>query len=182
MTLILSKLNPLIVVILSILGIALVVSLPLSTILMWLFTALHLSALSHNLVLITTIEDYIKATAIFIILMIMLFHLYQNYKRHVNRFLKKHFLIIKGFGILYVAILAIVPVLKSSLQQYGQLSPYHHLFIYLTIVIVFFCVFISSFDENIMGKQFRLSEIFVCLFLCMMGLALFFFLMGTSSS
>lgn len=138
--------------------------------------ALHLFG-ERYLELPSLVMDYIKATVIFIALMTLLFSFYQSYRRHINTFLKKHFLVIKGFGILYVAILAIVPVLKNALVQYGQLSPYHHVFIYLVIIIIFFCIFISSFDENIMGKEFHISELFVCSFLCIMGLALFFCLM-----
>jgi len=158
---------------LALVCIAVTVFLPISA----LVSKLNLAKLTANQALIYTIEDYIKATLIFIIAIWALFHLYKNHKNSINLFLKKHFLIIKGFGILYVAILAIVPVIKSSLMVYGQLTPYHHILIYLIVIIVFFCVFISSFDENIMDKQFRVSEICVCFFLCVMGLVLFFCLM-----
>ncbi|WP_392564020.1 hypothetical protein RHO13_12695 [Orbus wheelerorum] len=165
------------VIILAAICIALTFFLPIST----LVFKLNISELNASQTLIYRIEDYVKATLIFIIAILALFYLYKNHRSHINTFLKKHFLIIKGFGILYVAILAIVPVLKSSLMAYGSLTPYHHILIYLIVVIVFFCVFISSFDENIMDKQFRFSEIFVCFFLCIMGLVLFFCLMQSPS-
>ncbi|WP_392562409.1 hypothetical protein RHO12_02705 [Orbus sturtevantii] len=173
MKLIMSNLKTHKVMILAVICIVLISLLPISS----LALKLNITKLTASQTLIYTIEDYIKATLIFIIAVWALFHFYKNNKSHINNFLKKHFLIIKGFGILYVAILAIVPVLKSSLAVYGQLSPYHHILIYLVVVIVFFCVFISSFDENIMQKQFRFAEISVCFFLCILGLALFFFLM-----
>lgn len=175
----LQHLTTLTTILLALFGIFLTITLPISKMVRTLFALINQHNLSNNSALISAIEDYTKSTIIFIIFMWMFFYLYKNYKTYINSFLKKHFLIIKGFGILYVAILAIVPVLKTSLNSYVQLTPYHHIFIYLVIIIVFFCVFISSFDENIMSKQFRIAEILVCLFLCMMGLGLFFFLMSS---
>lgn len=167
------------VIIITILGVLMTLYLPISAVVQQIFGSISSSYLASHRSFIIAIEDYTKSTLIFVILIWMFFHLYKNYKTHINTFLKKHFLIIKGFGILYVAILAIVPVLKSSLNAYVQMSPYHHIFIFLVIIIVFFCVFISSFEEDVMNKQFRITELFVCFFLCLMGLGLFFFLMNS---
>lgn len=161
------------VIILTLVAIILTVYLPISS------TLLHLDIgfLNDNVTLAYSIDDYVKATLIFIFIILMLFYVYKNHKAHINRFLKKHFLIIKGFGILYVAILAIVPVLKSSIATYWQITPFHHIFIYLVIIIIFFCVFISSFDETVLNREFHISELLVCFLLSIMGLVLFISLM-----
>lgn len=164
-------------VLFTIFAIVLTVYLPISSILLHL----NIQVLNDNVALAYSIDDYIKATLIFVFVILMLFYVYKNHKAHINRFLKKHFLIIKGFGILYVAILAIVPVLKSSVATYWQITPFHHIFIYLVIIIIFFCVFISSFDETVLNKEFHISELLVCFLLCIMGLVLFISLMEAGS-
>lgn len=171
------RINIFIAILIVLFGIVLIVNLPIAMIAKKLLLSIDNQYDSYHQALITAIEDYTKSTIIFMLFIWLFFHIYKHYKSRINSFLKQHFLIIKGFGILYVAILAIVPVLKDSLNAYVTLSPYHHIFIYLVIIIVFFCVFISSFEEDMMNKKFQIIELLVCFFLCLMGLGLFFLLM-----